>query len=246
MNSFENNEEQLLNYGDEKGFQDEALAKNPADSTTIPDVYVEQLSETDSWYSTSSPNAEEKQEETVCASVSNSSHIVNDSNVNEQGLIDTMAEALHRLAEKQVKNQTTVDWRFSNNTIPKTSLNDYISRLCGFVNEVASEENDFNVSPAFCSLVMSLIYIDRIHEADATFQVTEQNVHRLFLTSFVVATKTWRDKPIPNVFFARVGGIPVKRLNSFEVELCKLLKFNFFVRPEQFEMTVKVLSNTIL
>jgi hypothetical protein len=70
------------------------------------------------------------------------------------------------------------------------------------------------------AVVIALVYLDRLIEKGG-FTLTPANVHRALLTCFVVATKTWRDKPIPKSFMAKVDGISMQELNQFELDLCK-------------------------
>ena len=69
-------------------------------------------------------------------------------------------------------------------------------------------------------LVLALIYIDRFIQSSG-IQVNSLTVHRILLTSVVLAAKTYDDNFYTNTHYARVGGVPVEELNSLELKfLC--------------------------
>nr|USW07965.1 cyclin-1 [Crypthecodinium cohnii] len=72
--------------------------------------------------------------------------------------------------------------------------------------------------------------------------LTERNVHRLFLTALLIATKTLLDTTWKNSQFARLGGITVSELNKYELAFLKLIKFNTVVRVEEYQLYHKKLS----
>jgi hypothetical protein len=65
--------------------------------------------------------------------------------------------------------------------------------------------------------------------------------------SVVVATKFFDDKFQPNSHFSRIGGMELKEMNKLEIELMKLIQYEFFISKELFDAyleELKVLSET--
>ncbi len=59
--------------------------------------------------------------------------------------------------------------------------------------------------------VLALIYIDRLIQRD-DFVLSTLNVHRVVITSVMVAAKFFDDFYFNNAFYARVGGISTKEV----------------------------------
>lgn len=55
------------------------------------------------------------------------------------------------------------------------------------------------------------------------------NVHRLILTSILVAVKFFDDKYYSNAFFSKVGGVSSKELNRLEISFLSGIQFHLFV-----------------
>lgn len=83
------------------------------------------------------------------------------------------------------------------------------------------------------SLVMALVYIDRLIEKGA-FMLTKHNAHRLLITCVLVAAKLFDDEYYSNAVFAKVGGVSVIELNKLELELLYLLQFSTHVSTHEY------------
>lgn len=80
-------------------------------------------------------------------------------------------------------------------------------------------------------LVVSLIYLDRLN-----VQVNAHNIHRLLLTSILVAVKFYSDIFYSNSYFARVGGVPAPEINELErLFLCEL-NFSLLVKQDEYQL----------
>jgi hypothetical protein len=112
--------------------------------------------------------------------------------------------------------------RFDSSQVPEICLYDYLERLKAF-------------SKSDTSLVVALIYIDRILEADSNFVLTNLNVHRLLLTCTTVAEKYLNDIPYVNTHYATFGGVSLEELNRLEVLLLYGLKWRLRVSPEEYD-----------
>ena len=82
-------------------------------------------------------------------------------------------------------------------------------------------------------LVLALIYIDRFIQS-SNIQVNSLTIHRILLTSVVLAAKTYDDNFYTNTHYARVGGIPVEELNCLEIEFLFSIGFSLYVSCEDY------------
>ena len=106
---------------------------------------------------------------------------------------------------------------------PRLSVFDYLSRIFAYFS--CGDE----------CLVVGLVYIDRIMKLNPTFVVSAPNIHRLTLTSVVVATKFMNDAFYSNKTHARVGGVHVQELNTLETKFLQLLNWRLHVMPEEYD-----------
>lgn len=83
--------------------------------------------------------------------------------------------------------------------------------------------------------VLALIYIDRIIQRNPGFVMSSLNVHRLMITSVMVAAKFSDDKYYGNSFYARVGGVPNCELNNLEIEFLFMINFSLHVESDEYE-----------
>ena len=67
------------------------------------------------------------------------------------------------------------------------------------------------------------------------FVISSQNIHRLVITSLIVAIKFFDDKTFPNAFYARVAGITPNEVNLMERAFLNMISYKLHVTPELFE-----------
>lgn len=108
--------------------------------------------------------------------------------------------------------------RFDSAYIPEITIEDYVERVQTYSRCSASV------------FVIAMVYIDRLIESEGLV-VTHLNVHRLFITAFLVAAKFYDDLSFKNAFYATLGGIEKAEMNLLEVDLLNYIKFNLVV-PE--------------
>mmetsp|Transcript_57660 Transcript_57660/g.151744 ORF Transcript_57660/g.151744 Transcript_57660/m.151744 type:complete len:247 (+) Transcript_57660:339-1079(+) len=91
-----------------------------------------------------------------------------------------------------------------------------------------------------CCFVVGIIYIDRFIEQQKAqnreFRMNSLNVHRLMLSSIMVAAKFLDDFYYSNEFWAKIGGVPNNELNTLELEFLFLTNFDLHVRREVYDM----------
>ncbi|KAL5796724.1 hypothetical protein ACOSQ2_001544 [Xanthoceras sorbifolium] len=90
---------------------------------------------------------------------------------------------------------------------------------------------------AACSpscFVVAQIYVDRyLQQADV--HLTSLNVHRLLITSVMVAAKFIDDAFFNNAYYARVGGVTTAELNRMEMKFLFSLDFRLQVNVQTFQ-----------
>lgn len=115
---------------------------------------------------------------------------------------------------------------FNSQEVPAISLSNYLRRVHKYTN----------YSPQ--CLMIAVIYIDRYNMAKDDFSLNWHNVHRILLTSIMMAVKFHDDIYFDNRAFEKGGGINIKQLLTFELEIWKVLNFNAFVKAEEYEALV--------
>ncbi|KAK4516540.1 uncharacterized protein ATC70_011514 [Mucor velutinosus] len=143
-------------------------------------------------------------------------------------LVDIVANLLDSIIETNDKlisnNSTTTVTHFHSRTIPNIAVYPYLARILKFApfsNEV---------------LLCLLVYFDRIAKLKKTrYAVNSFTVHRLLITSIVVASKFTSDVFYPNSRYAKVGGIPLCELNQLELEFLFLCNFDLHVKLEDMQ-----------
>jgi hypothetical protein len=131
---------------------------------------------------------------------------------------------------------------FVGRRVPKINLVEYLHRVVSaFVpapGAAASSKSDGFVGEelGLKCLVMGVIYNDRAVREDATFLATSWSIHRLVIAGVALGAKYLSDRPFSNKYFAEVGGVAVKELNTLEIAFCKQLGYRLFVDPREAEM----------
>ncbi|CAN0419716.1 unnamed protein product, partial [Ectocarpus fasciculatus] len=129
-----------------------------------------------------------------------------------------MDSVLCRMIEQSTQRPDTQKLltKFQSSSVPGISVLDYLYRVSNY---------------AKCSdscFIVALVYLDRLIESRAV-ALTVLNVHRLIITSVLVAAKMYEDEYFNNSFYARLGGVSVAELNVLELEFIKLISFSTHV-----------------
>ncbi|KAF1318468.1 hypothetical protein FI667_g8291, partial [Globisporangium splendens] len=104
---------------------------------------------------------------------------------------------------------------------PGISIRDYLMRIHKY---------------ASCSpecFVLALVYIDRLQRMQG-FVLTHLNVHRVVITSVVLAAKFFDDHYFNNAYYAKVGGVLCKEMNELEIEYLLLINFSLHVSTDTY------------
>lgn len=113
---------------------------------------------------------------------------------------------------------------------PSISVKHYLERIAKY---------------ASCSsecFVLALVYIDRLIQ-QAGFTVSSLNIHRVCITSIMLAAKFFDDHYYNNAYYAKIGGVPCSEMNSLELEFLFLINFTLYVEPESYNKYYMELFN---
>ncbi|KAI9027520.1 cyclin-domain-containing protein [Phycomyces nitens] len=124
----------------------------------------------------------------------------------------------------------------TNDLLPCTEITHFHSRAVPNINIRAYLLRILKFTPFTNEVFLSLlIYFDRISRIENNFTVSSLNIHRLLITSIVVASKFTSDVFYPNARYAKVGGLPLGELNQLELEFLFLCNFELLVRLEDMQ-----------
>jgi hypothetical protein len=122
---------------------------------------------------------------------------------------------------KDNKNKNKLEKHFLSIN-PSISVKGYLERLFKYTKVSSS------------TIVMILIYIDRLCNINK-LKLTYSIIHKLILSSMVVAIKYNEDEYYPMKFYAKLGGISLTELNFLEFYFISLINFNLFIKKELFD-----------
>ncbi|KAL3827936.1 hypothetical protein ACJIZ3_016738 [Penstemon smallii] len=122
------------------------------------------------------------------------------------------------LETSQAKELITI---FHGLRAPSLSIQQYIDRIFKYSR----------CSPS--CFIIAHIYIDRFVRSTSIY-LTSLNIHRLLITSVMVAAKFMDDAFFNNAYYARVGGLSTKELNKLEMKFLFGLDFRLHVNVHTF------------
>ncbi|KAJ7961969.1 Cyclin [Quillaja saponaria] len=141
-------------------------------------------------------------------------------------LITFLSSLLKRVAESNDLNhemQTQKISVFHGLTRPTISIQCYLDRIFKYAN----------CSPS--CFVVAYVYLDRFTQKQPSLPINSFNVHRLLITSVMVAAKFMDDMYYNNAYYAKVGGISTMEMNFLEVDFLFGLGFHLNVTPASFQ-----------
>ncbi|KAF2314876.1 hypothetical protein GH714_037030 [Hevea brasiliensis] len=150
----------------------------------------------------------------------------------EKGVVGTpqVLTLLSSLLERSVKkNETLRETAQINDAItefdglraPAVSIRQYIDRIFKYSG----------CSPS--CFIVALIYVDRFIQS-TDVHLTSLNVHRLLITSVMVAAKFIDDAFFNNAYYAKVGGVSTAELNRLEMKFLFSIDFRLRVDVNTF------------
>lgn len=137
------------------------------------------------------------------------------------GYVVSLAQALQTVVQandSQLLQAVPSLTCFRGQRIPPISIHDYIERTAKYSK----------CSPV--CFIMAWSYLKRICGKGSTeLAVSSLTVHRLVLTSVLIAVKMTDDRYYSNAVFAKIGGVTTSELNIMELKMLKLLDFRTHV-----------------
>ncbi|MCO5605835.1 hypothetical protein L7F22_060019 [Adiantum nelumboides] len=106
---------------------------------------------------------------------------------------------------------------------PNIGVHKYLERIYKYTN----------CSPS--CFVVAYAFMDHLVHRQPDQPIVSLNVHRLLITSVMLAAKTLDDIHYNNAFYARVGGVSIAELNRMELDLLFRLDFRLCVTTHTFE-----------
>ncbi|XP_019159270.1 PREDICTED: cyclin-U4-1 [Ipomoea nil] len=141
-------------------------------------------------------------------------------------LISYLSSLLQRVADSNdlaAKLQPQKISVFHGLTRPGISVQTYLERIFKYAN----------CSPS--CFVVAYVYLDRFTHRQPALPINSFNVHRLLITSVMVAAKFMDDMYYNNAYYAKVGGISTTEMNFLEVDFLFGLGFHLNVTPTTFQ-----------
>lgn len=83
--------------------------------------------------------------------------------------------------------------------------------------------------------VLAYAYIDKLTHEQWGSPMTSLNVHRLVITSVMVAAKFLDDSHYNNAHFAKIGGVSTPEMNRLEREFLQILRYRLHITVNAFE-----------
>nr|AFK44566.1 unknown [Lotus japonicus] len=123
------------------------------------------------------------------------------------------------LESNHIKDVVTV---FHGLRAPALSVHKYIDRIFKYSG----------CSPS--CFVLAHIYVDRFLQ-HTEIKLTSLNVHRLLITSIMLATKFMDDAFFNNAYYAKVGGVSTSELNRLEMSFLFGIDFRLQVSVDKFQ-----------
>lgn len=136
-------------------------------------------------------------------------------------LLDRVVQRNEKLLEATEKQEKITV--FHGLRAPNLSIRSYIDRIFKYSN----------CSPSCFTL--AYVYIDRFIHQQPEVPITSLNVHRLLITSVMVAAKFVDDAFFNNAYYAKVGGVSTLEMNRLELEFLFNLDFKLQVTVSTFE-----------
>ncbi|RDX99278.1 Cyclin-U4-1 [Mucuna pruriens] len=153
-------------------------------------------------------------------------------------LISFLSSLLKRVAESNDLNQHQLLQQkisvFHGLTRPTISIQSYLERIFKYAN----------CSPS--CFIVAYVYLDRFTQKQPSLPINSFNVHRLLITSVMVAAKFMDDLYYNNAYYAKVGGITTIEMNFLEVDFLFGLGFHLNVTPGTFQAYCAQLQREML
>lgn len=152
-------------------------------------------------------------------------------------IVRVVASVLGRLIggnyHELIKSQSSANFlKFQSSYQPDVSIEAYLERIRRYSR---------------CSdgcFVMALVYIDKLIE-QKDLMLSSLNVHRLLVTSVMLAAKFHDDLFYNNAYYSKLGGLSLQELNLLEIDMLNQLNFSLYISAESYAKYHKQLQNYV-
>lgn len=141
--------------------------------------------------------------------------------------IQIISRAMEYINNKNIKIYKNLP--FYSKIIPDINIKDYYNRLYKYIN---------------CDsyiYIVSLSYIDRYIHNNPSISINIYTIHRLIITSIIIALKYIEDDVNNNKYYSDVGGVELGEINKLEIEMLKGLNFDLSINIKKYEQQIKKL-----
>ncbi|GAA0183829.1 hypothetical protein LIER_31176 [Lithospermum erythrorhizon] len=152
-------------------------------------------------------------------------------------LINFLSSLLEKMAESNDMNSRSNPQKisvFHGLSRPNISIQNYLERILKYAN----------CSPS--CFIVAYVYLDRFTQRQPALPINSFNVHRLLITSVMIAAKFMDDLHYNNAYYAKVGGISTIEMNFLEVDFLFGLGFHLNVTPTTFYSYYSYLQKEML
>lgn len=139
------------------------------------------------------------------------------------GFVSALADVLTHLSALRPPTTGQRVTKFHSVRPPQLPIRDYLFRIAKYFQ--CSRE----------CFVLCLVYIDRIVKLHPDFTICSLNIHRLLVTSVMLAVKFFDDVYYSNAYYAKVGGVKTREVNILEGQFLQLIEWRLHVTPEEFD-----------
>lgn len=112
---------------------------------------------------------------------------------------------------------------FACHPLPDISVPAYVARLLSMTHSVSNG-----------AYLLAVMLLDRARLLHPGLFLRTSTAHRMLLAAFAVAAKSHEDDYVPNIEFARVGGVPLHELNRLEAAFLSLINWRTHFSAEEF------------
>lgn len=127
----------------------------------------------------------------------------------------------------EINNYSFSTKTYCGKTIPTISLIDFLKRIL--------KKYDIIDNSSIKNLICATIYIEKLFKKLNNFQFCRRNIHRLFIITFILASKMNDDECPTNREFSKFIGISLTEINILEERLLNDLNFNFHINYNEYQ-----------
>jgi len=136
-------------------------------------------------------------------------------------ILKQMAAVIEQLCDNNTDMRAVSPTIFDSVARPTMSVHSYLVRIRRYTK---FDSTCFLVAMAYLRLLCAW--------HGPSFCTTHHNIHRLLITSVLIASKANDDVFHANVFMAQCGGITNDELNKLELEFCERLGWRLMIDPQ--------------